>query len=579
RLLSEKAAEDDPNLARRLAELRDEFRREVEERKRLLLEAMRRREAEALADKDAAQKGVEAERRDAAARLQELLATRDTHLLEAMKGAELVRFALSSPAPTPRRPGLWQRFLRFLAWLWRMLLAPLRWILSRTGLVAAPTARRPTYAVYPSVAGFATDLLGGVGGALQVNPQFRLAVKRRMSSLSMRERTRMLWRRFLGLEDYESIVRRLMADEMRREAETRDREIERRREELSQGLDRLDRRREDLERSAREAEERVRREHEEAVRRLQEYAKEAPRERLRKEVIEDLTASGLLSEKEGRLTITRRLVDRFASVVFEAEMRATASTRRLAPGIGGEGEGHLEKEPLLTVDEISHMDIVSSKVAAKMRHPRVPHIYDDDVVVFRERRAALTHAVLVLDASASMEEGDRMMAAKRALLALYQAVKRGNPANPVDVVLLTTSVRRVDLLDAWNARPRGFTNTGAALREARGILERGRADRRLLYVVTDGLPEAYTEDGEDLAGHPAKALEFALGEARKLRAQPGLVFFQVLLEVKDEQYVKAAEKIANEARGRVLRADAAALSRATLGAYDTAVRSWTSVTA
>lgn len=145
-----------------------------------------------------------------------------------------------------------------------------------------------------------------------------------------------------------------------------------------------------------------------------------------------------------------------------------------------------------------------------------------------------------------------MEAAKRAALALHHAVRARNPRNRVEVLLMDTSLEKATLRQVWDATPRGFTNTGAALRLARGIAER-RGGRTLVYLITDGLPEAYTKGGEDVAGHPEKAMAYAKEQARLMRRERGVAgFVMLLLEPEDEMYVKAAEALAREAGGRVV---------------------------
>lgn len=161
-----------------------------------------------------------------------------------------------------------------------------------------------------------------------------------------------------------------------------------------------------------------------------------------------------------------------------------------------------------------------------------------------------------------------MEAAKRAALALHHAVKSKNARNRVDVLLMDTSLRQASLREVWEAEPTGFTNTGAALRVARGLCE--RRGRTLVYLITDGLPEAYTKEGEDVAGHPEKAMAYAKEQARLLRRERGLAgFVMLLLEPKDEMYVKAAEGLAREAGGRVVPVDPQELARTLLRQLET----------
>lgn len=186
-----------------------------------------------------------------------------------------------------------------------------------------------------------------------------------------------------------------------------------------------------------------------------------------------------------------------------------------------------------------------------------------DVVIYREEREDLLQVVLIVDRSGSMEENGRMEAAKRAALALHHAVKSQNSRNRIDILLMDTSLSKATLREVWDAQPRGFTNTGAALRIARGLC--ARRGRTLIYLITDGLPEAYTKEGEDVAGHPEKAMVYAKEQARLLKRERGLAgFVMLLLEPKDEMYVKAAEALAKEAGGRVVPVDPQELARTLL---------------
>ena len=164
-----------------------------------------------------------------------------------------------------------------------------------------------------------------------------------------------------------------------------------------------------------------------------------------------------------------------------------------------------------------------------------------------------------------------MDAAKRAALALHHAVRARNPRNRVDLLLMDTSVRTATLRDVWETAPRGFTNHGAALRLAREAVRRRRSDRALVYVITDGLPEAFTKDGQDVAGHPEKAMAYAKEQARLLKRERVAGFVMLLLEPKDERYVKAARELAKEAGGRVMDVDPQELARALLKTFEAPV--------
>jgi uncharacterized protein with von Willebrand factor type A (vWA) domain len=206
------------------------------------------------------------------------------------------------------------------------------------------------------------------------------------------------------------------------------------------------------------------------------------------------------------------------------------------------------------------MDIVESMVNAKIHHPQDRHIYEDDVITYRDKRGANNHVVLMFDKSGSMDENDRIVAAKKAVLALYKAVKEKNPRNIVDLVAFDSEVSVMDLLGVWQSEPKGFTNTGEALKIARDLISDSPADRKLVYLITDGLPEAYTEDGKVIAGDTNKSLNYAVAQAKELSHVSDVHLTMILLEHKEKIYVDSAEKIVNASDGRAILVDPSELA-------------------
>lgn len=148
-----------------------------------------------------------------------------------------------------------------------------------------------------------------------------------------------------------------------------------------------------------------------------------------------------------------------------------------------------------------------------------------------------------------MDENHRMDAAKRTVMALYRAVRRHKDKDRIDIIGFDTKVSLMDLMSVWNTSPRGFTNIAGALRTARLLFEDSRADLQIAYLITDGLPEAYTNDqGKDIAGEPEICMDHALREVKGLNAH----LTMILLEPKDETYVNAGKKIVNEANGKLI---------------------------
>jgi uncharacterized protein with von Willebrand factor type A (vWA) domain len=115
----------------------------------------------------------------------------------------------------------------------------------------------------------------------------------------------------------------------------------------------------------------------------------------------------------------------------------------------------------------------------------------------------------------------------------------------------------MDLLQAWNSTPSGFTNTGEALTTAFNLLKDSKADKKLIYLITDGLPEAYTDTktGEPRAGNLEKSLAIAVSAAKKFNKIYSLKLTIILLEPKEKMYKEAATTIAKAAGGSVLVTD------------------------
>ncbi|MCI4322034.1 MAG: hypothetical protein L3K05_07005, partial [Thermoplasmata archaeon] len=118
---------------------------------------------------------------------------------------------------------------------------------------------------------------------------------------------------------------------------------------------------------------------------------------------------------------------------------------------------------------------------------------------------------------------------------------------------------RVDLLDLvelWECKPGAFTNTAEALRTAFLLLRASRATRREVYLVTDGLPEAYTDrDGSVRSGNLPAAMEAALGRARELATVRPLKFSLILIRSEHPEYETAAREIARTLEGTMVVTD------------------------
>jgi len=204
-----------------------------------------------------------------------------------------------------------------------------------------------------------------------------------------------------------------------------------------------------------------------------------------------------------------------------------------------------------------------------MNHPGDRSLETGDMMVLREVTTSEIHGVIVMDISGSMEENSRIEAARRACLALLHAIKRDNPNNRVDIISMSTRAEPVSLKKVMTLEPRGFTNMQQALALSRSILRSSRADKKLLFIITDGLPEAYIdEEGRAFAGDLDVSMELALGEAAPLLSIPDLSFTLFLLEPEDRIFVEAARRIVNAGGGGLIVADPNDLAGKVLSRYE-----------
>jgi len=310
----------------------------------------------------------------------------------------------------------------------------------------------------------------------------------------------------------------------------------------------------------REAEEK-RRQAEAQRRRLEEERAEAERRaasdteaRVRageeRRVERELKERGFVAERAGELVVTYGLVERFARILLEEESHRLPGDIRLSMR-GGGSTGVYEKARLRRPEEVAHLDVPGSLLAARMTGSH--HIDESTSYIYREVTSERVHIVLAFDRSGSMAESGKLEAAKKALLALYVAVRRRYPDATVDVLAFDNDVQVLDLVELWECKAGAFTNTAEALRAAHLLLRSSRASRRELYLITDGLPEAYTDtDGRVRSGQLDVAMEHALERARELATVTPLRTTMILLKSEHPEYETAARTIARTLNGDLM---------------------------
>ena len=458
----------------------------------------------------------------------------------------LIKLVVEAPKEQ-EKPGFWQRLLQKILSFFLFLLGIfprfVSWLLAKLGLGKEKKRVREDSIFLLSNAAVSkvfSDLGGQMDNAFSSSESFRRSIKE-----EMKQKGRSSLRSRIDKKRYREEARRLVEQRILNKVADQEKELEEKEQEFQREIDRVlqeeEKKKEELEENL----SRLKEEYEKEQERLQREIEEYPEKALRKRVMDDFKKLGYLREGDGTITVTSALIERFAAILLSHELEALPATYHAGFGRSEKREGTYEKEKMLSVDEISRMDIVASLINSHISHPGDRHIHDDDIIVNREHSELSTHVVIAVDTSYSMLEGSRMMAAKKAVLALYKAIKAENPRNIIDLVGFNTHVELMDLVSVWEAEPKGFTNTAGALKTASLLFKESGADSKLVYLITDGLPEAYiNERGVDVVDDPDTCLPYAVQEAKTL---PGKLIL-ILLEPKDELYVTAAKKIVKAGR-------------------------------
>ena len=388
-------------------------------------------------------------------------------------------------------------------------------------------------------------------GAISYSPEMAKVVKNRMGG-GFKGALKTAWDKMVNPEKYKKNVQRMIADELKDKLKETRKESLKKKEELERLLEAEQKRQEELQEEERKKVKELDEEERKAMEEFYKEMSESPLEKVKEEITDDMDAMGLLDREGKDISITSRLIEIFSEIVFSIEVKNIPSHYASKFGGGGVSTGIFNNRRMRSVNEMTRMDIVRSMVESRIYHPQSRRIYDENIYVYEEEKGSWQHVVLAFDKSGSMAENRRMEAAKRAVLALYKAVKNSNPNNVIDLVSFDTTVKVMDLMDVWTSEPTGFTNTGEALKVAGRLLKDTKTSKKSIYLITDGLPEAYTADGREYAGDFEKSMEYALTYAKELKKIPTLKFTIILLEVKDKKYIDAAKNISDVLKGSII---------------------------
>jgi uncharacterized protein with von Willebrand factor type A (vWA) domain len=149
-------------------------------------------------------------------------------------------------------------------------------------------------------------------------------------------------------------------------------------------------------------------------------------------------------------------------------------------------------------------------------------IQPQDFEVIRTTALTRCATVIMLDMSYSMMMGGCFQAGRKVALALNSLIRSQFPKDNLDVVAFSYFVLALKpemLLDSYWVEYGGGTNFQEALRQARQILGRQRAETKQVIMITDGEPTTYNYgrgggDWGDL-GRPRNGLEETLREVSR----------------------------------------------------------------
>lgn len=400
-----------------------------------------------------------------------------------------------------------------------------------------------------------------------IDAQIKNAMKSKefSSYINKEMRGRKRWLYHIDEKAYLEEAKNILKEHVEEKIKEERRKLEKEKEEYKKELEEIEKEKEIREKEEEEELKRLKKLYEKEKELIIKKAEEKPDEILKESILENLKKSNYIREKEEKLVITSNLIDRFAEIILATELHELPSSYQTRFGTSAKNEGIYEKDKMQSVYEISRMDILDSMIQSRITHPDDKHIYDEDIIVYRELLGMTLHVVIMFDKSYSMEENNRILAAKRAVLALYKAVKKQNQKNIIDLIGFDTNVDLMGLVDVWKAEPKGFTNIAGAIRIADKLFNESKADNKLIYLITDGLPEAYTDsNGNNVIAEPDISLRYAISEAKKLEGKLTLI----LLEPKDNLYVESAKKIVNSAKnGKLIVTDPNELAKEMLVDY------------
>jgi len=221
--------------------------------------------------------------------------------------------------------------------------------------------------------------------------------------------------------------------------------------------------------------------------------------------IKDLEDKGYIKkDEEGlRANITRK---------FEAEIRQDAFEeifKNPPKGQIGEHSSNFvgrgkdiqpETRAFQGNDDLTHLDATGTLLNA-FKHSDLDDfsLHQDDLRVHETEVHTSIATVLLIDLSHSMilYGEDRITPAKKVALALSELIMKNYQKDSLDIVAFGNEAWQIEVSDLPYLKVGPYhTNTQAALKLARHILQRKRHASKQVFMITDGKPSCMLENGQ-----------------------------------------------------------------------------------
>jgi len=285
---------------------------------------------------------------------------------------------------------------------------------------------------------------------------------------------------------------------------------------------------------------------------------------------EQLEKEGLVERVSGVPKLTpkgrKRIRQDSLNEIFTS-LKKSGSGNHPMPATGIGGEKLPETRPYQFGDEPTIIDFNRSIHNALLRKGLEQiQMNQEDLEVHDTEHMATCATVLLLDVSHSMilYGEDRITPAKQVAMALAELIQTQYPKDDLHVAIFGDDAVEVRVKDILKVQAGPFyTNTAAALRLARQILERDRGINKQIFIITDGKCSAIHEGGRiyrNAWGLDPKIVNKTLREASLCRKKK--IPITTFMVAEDPYLVKFVERLTKVNQGRAYYAPAG-----TLGSY------------